>query len=315
MRALNKTVAAIAVLAVCLSAGRPADGATADEIGQAERVVETVRSVVPTRERRLVVNDDVFRDDIVETADRSAARLVFRDETYLSMGPNSRLTIANLPVARTDDQSFVVEAATGVFKFVSGNLRSDQYRIQTPAATIGIRGTIVWLSVDADRVTEVASQVGEVTVCGSGACVTIKRGEYTRTEPGWRPTPPGAIPDSFRDRVRDMVIRLLLAAEGPADLYAATDDGLAGSQPEAVRSTQNGANLQPPPLFPRLPNRSSPVEPRDETPTPTAPATSVTDVPAPAPFWLLLVGMACVLASGRWLPGAGSAPTGCPTVS
>ena len=59
---------------------------------------------MPEMERRLVVNEDVFRSDTIGTEPSSAVRLVFRDQTYLSMGPGSRVRLANLPVAQDNGQ-------------------------------------------------------------------------------------------------------------------------------------------------------------------------------------------------------------------
>jgi hypothetical protein len=210
-------------------------------IGKAEKVVLDVRSLMPRGERRLVVNSDVFKDEIVETKDRSATRLVFRDDTYLSMGPNSKVRIADLPVAHDSDRPFVVEATSGVFKFVSGRLRSDQYRIDTPSATIGVRGTIVWISVSGSRLTQVASQTGEVFVCAKEECVTLVGGEATKVEGDRPPTPPAPVPDDFYALIRDMTARLML--DGIDGIAAAIDisdlQGLFNAA-EPSRGTRSG---------------------------------------------------------------------------
>lgn len=193
--------------------GGAAQARSDPRIGRAEKVVLDVRALMPEAERRLVVNEDVFRDDIIQTEARSATRLVFHDETYLSIGPESRVRLANLPIAQDDGEPFVVDAAQGVFKFVSGRLRSERYQLRTPAATIGVRGTIVWMTVRADGLTEVASQHGEVTVCARGDCVTLQPGQYSRAAPGAAPTPPADVPDAFYAKIRDMLIRLLMASD------------------------------------------------------------------------------------------------------
>lgn len=217
--------------------------AASNGIGKAEKVVLDVRSLMPRGERRLVVNSDVFRNEVVETKDRSATRLVFRDETYLSMGPESKVRIADLPVARDPERPFVVEATSGVFKFVSGRLRSDQYRIETPSATIGVRGTIVWLSISEAGATQVASQTGEVFVCAQGDCVTLTAGKYTQVERGQAPTLPGEVPDSFYSLIRDMTARLMMdGSEGlGAAIQAAALSGLYQAPRSSTRSSARQA--------------------------------------------------------------------------
>jgi hypothetical protein len=303
----------------------------AASIGRAEKVVLDVRSVMPKGERRLVVNADVFKDDIVETKARSATRLVFRDETYLSMGPKSRVRIADLPVAQDDDSPFVVEATEGVFKFVSGRMRSERYRIETPAGTIGVRGTIVWLYVDAAGNAEVASQVGEVRPCGAGTCRHLVRGEYSQMRKGQVPTPPAPVPDAFYDRIRDMVARLMLDGTGarnaplpPNYLFAADGDGEANTSAPPSNSLQTArAGIRgpgstfvdtPQPGEPdRLPQRDEPPQPGDEDrgrvqsdrsqpppPDPRPPdAAEPVLVPGPPTGLLLLSGLATWLGLAR----------------
>lgn len=302
-RAWHGCLAAALIACALFFLAIPASNARSDpRIGRAEKVVLDVRAVMPEAERRLVVNEDVFRDDVITTKARSAARLVFHDETYLSIGPESRVRLANLPAARDDGEPFVVDAAKGVFKFVSGRLRSERYQIKTPAATIGVRGTIVWMTVREDGVTEVASQDGEVTVCAQGDCVTLQPGEYSRAEPGAPPTPPAEVPADFYAQIRDMLIRLLMASEefgigfgsggGGSDTAAAA--GAAGARegrgPAAIsglgpraRSGRDGreapaAGLPDGPTGPTGPDPGGPVS-----------------VSGPATLSMLLVGLAVLI--------------------
>lgn len=288
----------------------------AASIGRADKVVLDVRSVMPQGERRLVVNADVLKDDIVETKVRSATRLVFRDGTYLSMGPSSRVRIADLPVAQDDDSSFVVEATEGVFKFVSGQMRSDRYRIETPAGTIGVRGTIVWLYVDGAGNAEVASQVGEVRPCAAGTCRDLVRGEYSQMRKGRVPTPPAPVPDAFYDRIRDMVARLMVDGTGsrhaplPPNYLFATDDvenESVSADPSSNLQIQRAGIRGPGSTFvdtqqpgdeDRRRLKSSALQPPPPTPRP-ADAKEPVPVPAPPTGLLLMSGLAAWLGSAR----------------
>ena len=282
--------------------GGEAKARTDPRIGRAEKVVMDVRAVMPEAERRLVVNEDVFRDDVIRTEARSATRLVFHDETYLSIGPESRVRLANLPIARDDGEPFVVDAAKGVFKFVSGRLRSDRYQLKTPAATIGVRGTIVWMTVRADGMTEVASQNGEVTVCAGGDCVTLQPGQYSRAEPGRVPTPPAEVPQDFYAQIRDMLIRLLMASDEFGLGFSGSGGGTgsigqAGAAGGSARGGKSlaigglgqagrggGGNQVQPQVLPK-PVQPEPVEP--QTPRPGKPV----QVDGPDTVVMLVVGL------------------------
>jgi hypothetical protein len=71
--------------------------------------------------------------------------VTFIDNTTLSLGENSRITLTKV-VFNPDkgDFAFVTYLLRGTFMFVSGSiakLRPEAVNILTPTATIGIRGT------------------------------------------------------------------------------------------------------------------------------------------------------------------------------
>ena len=91
--------------------------------------------------------------------------------------------------------SFVMTATQGIFRFASGKLPKNAYRLHTPAATIGIRGTVLDLAIEpaagpgAATVVKIALEEGEATI---DDC----RGEELRLAAGqsielsWNPTEP-----------------------------------------------------------------------------------------------------------------------------
>ena len=91
---------------------------------------------MPEMERRPVVNEDVSRNETIDTRELSAARLVCRDEPTCRSVRTRACVWPNLPVAQDDGKPFMVDAAQAVFKVVSGCLRSERDRITTPPATI-----------------------------------------------------------------------------------------------------------------------------------------------------------------------------------
>src|SRR5206468_1106817 len=63
----------------------------------------------------------------------------------------------------------VVKAGLGIFRFITGTQRSQNYLIQTPIASIGVRGTIFDLLVQSDRVIVilVSGQIQVTTLQGN----------------------------------------------------------------------------------------------------------------------------------------------------
>ncbi len=88
---------------------------------------------------------DIFTLDDIATGDRSRMQALFVDETALTLGPNSKVTIDRF-VFDPDNGSgaMVANFLRGSMRFVSGRtaaLARQEVRIKTPVGTMGIRGT------------------------------------------------------------------------------------------------------------------------------------------------------------------------------
>ncbi|TVR95885.1 MAG: hypothetical protein EA406_13140 [Rhodospirillales bacterium] len=101
----------------------------------------------------LAAGDPVFADDVLSTGANGALGIVFIDGTVLSLGAGSRIVLDELvydPGGGGGNLTFSV--VEGVFVFVSGAIAKtgpDAMVIETPVASIGIRGTVFGLSYDA----------------------------------------------------------------------------------------------------------------------------------------------------------------------
>ena len=111
-------------------------------VGEAAVVKNEVLRVAGSSTSQIKVGDGLVRDEVVRTGLDSATRLVMADSTNLSLGPS-----ATLKLDRTvfDDEhhyrDVAVRLTSGAFRFVTGNSDKAAYKITTPLATIGVRGT------------------------------------------------------------------------------------------------------------------------------------------------------------------------------
>ena len=155
---IRKAPVALFAGAVAL-AGVAAPVVAVDEIGSTTVIVETVTGELEGDVRRLVLKDNVRQDEVIEAAVLSAAEIIFLDDTKISLGPNTRLTLDRF-VFDPDPAlgKFVMTAGKGVFRFVSGNLSKGSYVIRTPTATIGVRGTVFAVVIRADGTTVVINE-------------------------------------------------------------------------------------------------------------------------------------------------------------
>ncbi len=170
-----------AVITLVLLLFAPPGAHAAERIGSAVQIVQTVTGEIEANFRYLILRDPVFQDEVIATLPGSASRIVFRDKTELQVGPQARVTLdrfvfdPNPSVAR-----FVISAFDGIFRFASGKLAKTAYRIETPNAVIGVRGTTF---------VSIFSPDGEqVILLESGLAVTVRDRQggppHTLSQPG-----------------------------------------------------------------------------------------------------------------------------------
>ena len=134
-------------------------------IGFAALAVNDVTGTVETKTKKVKVSDKVFKDEIIETNPNSTTQILFIDETVLTIGPDSRLTLDTMVYDPDANKGkVVVTAARGLFTFVTGSLSSESYEINTPTATIGVRGTKFDLFVSRKGASTVVLRSGAVDV-------------------------------------------------------------------------------------------------------------------------------------------------------
>ena len=84
-------------------------------------------------------------NDVLETGAEGSLGLVLRDDTLLSIGPNSRFVLDRFVFSPADEQmGLAARLNRGVMMMVSGQIARmapESVRIETPMALLGIRGT------------------------------------------------------------------------------------------------------------------------------------------------------------------------------
>lgn len=93
--------------------------------------------------RVLALRGDVFEGDVIATAANGRAQIMFRDRTMFTLGPNSRLGITEY--LRTAAGRAEFQLQQGNIRMVSGQIvrnNPDNFRMNTPVACIGVRGTM-----------------------------------------------------------------------------------------------------------------------------------------------------------------------------
>ncbi len=87
----------------------------------------------------------VRRNDMLETGDDGALGVTFIDNTTISLGPKSQITLTSYVFEpRSGKFAFVADMTRGTLMFISGlitKLSPDAVSLHTPVGTLGVRGT------------------------------------------------------------------------------------------------------------------------------------------------------------------------------
>ncbi|SDS27844.1 FecR family protein [Bradyrhizobium canariense] len=148
--------------------------AAPEQIGLAVVVRNDVSQVEPTISK-IISGDDIVRDELVRTNTDSSAKFVLRDSTNLLLGPNSTLKLDRAVFAGEKGVGDVaVKLTLGSFRFITGNLAKESYAINTPLATLGVRGTTLDFLVQRLKNTVVLKE-GQAHVCAGGNCIELTK--------------------------------------------------------------------------------------------------------------------------------------------
>ena len=152
-----------AAAATFLVSGAPA--LAADPIGQAVTIEAQVSGTIAGKKASIALNDSVYLNEVVETDKESLARLKFRDDTLLFVGPRSTVKLDSFVYNPDDTASrLAVAASKGAFRFISGRSRHMAYEIRTPFGSLGVNGTVLGFVITDGQMVAVLKQ-GAMRVC------------------------------------------------------------------------------------------------------------------------------------------------------
>ena len=93
----------------------------------------------------------VFQDDLLRTGSNGALGVILKDDTTLSLGPDSELSLQEYVFEPKENRfSVVLRVLKGTFVYMSGvigKLAPDSIRLETPDSTIAVRGTRLMIKV------------------------------------------------------------------------------------------------------------------------------------------------------------------------
>ncbi|MGY3693292.1 hypothetical protein ACVIGA_003372 [Bradyrhizobium sp. USDA 3240] len=109
------------------------------------------------------VGDPVYMGDVVKTGVDGRVGINFTDGTSFNLSSNAKMTLTEFvydPNGKSNSTLF--KLANGTFTFVAGNIaKTGDMKIDTPAATMGIRGTTPRIEISDDGTVRFATLVEE----------------------------------------------------------------------------------------------------------------------------------------------------------
>jgi hypothetical protein len=153
----------LTLLCVILAAGA---GAAEPEVGTAVLIKKKVTGKLGADIRELKTGFRVHRNELLQTGAEAQAELKLDDNTKLALGPDAELLLDEYAVAAgSDTKTIALKLLKGTLRFLTGKNASETYKIETPSATIGVRGTVLDIFTAPDGDTLVLLHQGEVEVC------------------------------------------------------------------------------------------------------------------------------------------------------
>ena len=121
--------------------------AWADEtpIGYVKNVTGEASVTTANNQRKAEVGTPIHQGSVLRTGAQSSMGVTFKDETLMSFGPETELTVDEYLYAPAQGKlKLGSRLVKGTLNYVSGviaRLRPDAVSVDTPTGTIGVRGT------------------------------------------------------------------------------------------------------------------------------------------------------------------------------
>jgi len=163
MRSIHTAIATILFGATTVAATYGA--ALTTPVGDVEVVQENAYGTPPASARETKHRGDgVVYQEMLETLQKSGMLVKFTDGSKLTLGANSKVMVDSFVYAPGDASSkALISIPTGALRYVTGAMPKGQTTIDTPTATMVLRGTDVKIQTDGSNTLLVVEE-GSVTV-------------------------------------------------------------------------------------------------------------------------------------------------------
>jgi len=203
MRRIGLTLLLLAARPGIAAEPVPIAPGAATKVGLASVVVRESKGQLGDKTRVMVLRNQVYRNERMSTSGDKETLLHLRllDHTVITLGPSSEIVLDDFAIdPKAGTAEVQVNISRGLLRFVGGKHAGAgvRYRVKTPVATIGVRGTSFNLRVDEDGGTTVQLKEGElalVNAAGDEVLIDDPNEASTVDESGAAPTEPEIDPE------------------------------------------------------------------------------------------------------------------------
>jgi uncharacterized membrane protein YgcG len=179
---------ATALIALAFAAAAHADATNGSVIGGFAEVANKVSGAMPGQSPapKQVKSPAHFGEHVL-TGAGSRATIMFIDKSHLLVGEKSEVTIdAFVFDPKSGAEQATYNLAAGALRFVSGAIKGDNLKIETPTAVVAVRGTNLKIRVLANGNTVIAVNRGRVDVTSrrNGETASLGAGQSVDADNG-----------------------------------------------------------------------------------------------------------------------------------
>ncbi len=149
---MTQAACRLVVVAVVLSCAAPALGQDDSAAGWVRTATGSAWIVRSGESLPVQVGDAIKEADTLKTGANGHLGVTMQDDTRLSIGPESELSLDQFSFSPSDGRlALAVRIVRGIAAYVSGQiarLSPDAVRLETPAAIVGVRGTTLVFQVE-----------------------------------------------------------------------------------------------------------------------------------------------------------------------
>ncbi len=177
---------AFAALTLGAGLGLWGTSALAAAAGQVQFVAGQVQLDRGGHSQDVVKGTGVEEGDVLRSGPTGQAQIRFTDGGIMALYPQSQISIgtySDSAQAGSSEDRFAVRFVQGALRAVTGKIgqRNPQhYRVITPTAVVGIRGTAFKVFMNGEGEVEVSGEHNTIEVCTEAGCVEVKPREAVR---------------------------------------------------------------------------------------------------------------------------------------